>query len=116
MKAEVRHFLSPDVDLSSFQPDDPENFTFLLQVIVGPHGSEGDESLQFIVCTPRSLENRFESEEIITGHSLLIADTPDIATILTFVRRLIERIEAETWAGVASRLARIGLYEFADLE
>jgi hypothetical protein len=52
MKAVVRHFISPDIDLDDFQPEDPADFSFLLQALVGPSDSEGEESLQLIVCTP----------------------------------------------------------------
>jgi immunity protein 8 of polymorphic toxin system len=67
MRAVVRHFISPDIDLDDFHPEDPVDFSFLLQVLVGPHDSEGEESLQLIVCTPRALERRVEAEGVVFG-------------------------------------------------
>lgn len=114
MKAVVRRFISPDVDLGSFRPDDPENFSFLLEAIVGPSDGEGDELLQFNVCTLASLTSTVSSERVLLGRSLVIVGTSKVSEILDAVRSAIERVEAESWAKVAARLARLGYYEFED--
>src|SRR5882757_5612429 len=93
MKASVRTFISPDVDLDSYQPENPENFSFLLQAIVGPSDGPGEESVQFIVCTPGALKDRVVHEGVILGRSLVIADSPRISQILTAVKSAIERTE-----------------------
>ena len=114
MRAAVRHFISPDVDLSDFRPDDPHDFAFLLQALIGPAGSEGEESLQFLVCTPRNLERRLDSERVILGRSLVIVNSPDIPQILSAVQKEIERPWRESWPEVASQLTRLGIMEFED--
>jgi hypothetical protein len=38
MKAAVRRLHSPDADLSTFRPDDPDDVGILVQVIAGPDG------------------------------------------------------------------------------
>jgi immunity protein 8 of polymorphic toxin system len=108
----VRHFISPDVDLDDFRPDDPENFSFLLQALVGPADSAGEESLQFTVTTLRALEETVQANGVIFGRSLVIVDGPNVPHILTSVRRAIERLEAPSWELLAQKLARLGVYEF----
>jgi hypothetical protein len=66
MKAAVRHFIIPDIDLDDFRPQDPVDFSFLPKALVGPSDSEGEESLQLIVCTPRALERRVASEGVVS--------------------------------------------------
>ncbi|MEU5961441.1 Imm8 family immunity protein [Micromonospora parva] len=112
MKASVRHFISPDVDIDDFRPDDPENFSFLLQALVGPADSAGEESLQFLVTTPRSLAEAVQSDGVIFGRSLVIVDGPNMPRILDSVRRAIERLEAPSWQLLAQQLTRLGVYEF----
>src|SRR4051794_17513916 len=111
MRASVRHFISPDVDLDAFWPEDPDNFSFLLQALVGPADAEGEESLQFIVCTPQALEKRVALEGIVFGRSLVIVNSSDISRILSSIRASIERVEAPSWRALGGRLARLGVYE-----
>jgi hypothetical protein len=114
VRAAVRYFISPDVDLENFRPDDPDDFSFLLQAIVGPKDAEGDESLEFNVCTLASLTSTVSSERVFFGRSLVIVGTSKISEILDSVRSAVERVEGASWAEVAERLTRLGYYEFED--
>jgi hypothetical protein len=116
MRAAVRHFISPDVDLENFHPDDPENFSFLLQAIVGPVDSEGDESLQMIVCTPAYLRSRLDTETVIFGRPYVIVGSPGLSRILGSIKASIERIDGRDWGEVAKKLARLGIWEFEDFQ
>jgi hypothetical protein len=113
MRASVRRFLSPDVDLEDFRPEDPEKFMFLLQVLVGPVDSIGEESLQFIVVSLGALRELVAADGAVLGRSLVVVDGARMDRILGFVRSAIERMEAPTWAELGRRLARLGVYEWA---
>jgi len=113
-RACVRHFISPDVDLEDFRPEDPDDFWFLVQALVGPCGEEGEESLQVIVCTPRYLARRAVTEPVIFGRPLVIVNSANLPEILDAIRAAIEKVEAPTWNQVADRLSRLGIYEFED--
>ncbi|WP_329135383.1 immunity 8 family protein [Streptomyces sp. NBC_01476] len=115
MRASVRHFISADVDLDDFRPSDPEDFAFLIQALIGPSDGEGEESLQFVVCTPRNMERQVEREGGITwGRGLVIVNSPKMPKILDFLKRSIERPERNSWSELAAYLGKFGVIEFED--
>jgi hypothetical protein len=106
---------SPDVfDLSSFSPDDPTDFGFLLQAMFGPRDSEGEESFDILVCTPRRLARDVEREGIVDGRHHLIVHRFDIGAIRAFLIEYAKGCSGETWREVATKLARLGKWEFED--
>jgi hypothetical protein len=53
MKAIIKRIHSPDVfDFTSYKPDDPQNFGFLLQLMMGTEEVEGADSFDVVVCSP----------------------------------------------------------------
>ncbi|WP_157815541.1 Imm8 family immunity protein [Kitasatospora sp. CB02891] len=114
MRATVRGFSSPDIDLDEFAPEDPESFAFLLQAIVGPEDGPGSESLQFTVCTPRHLSRLIEDLGVVPGHGLVVVETCRLDRVLAYVERMIGRQTGEDWPAVAKNLGRIGTMEFDD--
>lgn len=114
MKVKVRALISPDVNLDSFWPEDETDFSFLLQALIGPSGGIGEESLQFIVCTPKNIARRLVRERVIFGHSLILVDSPCIPPLLRAVTVAIERVEGATWSDIVRKLARLGAHEFDD--
>jgi hypothetical protein len=113
MKANVRRFISPDVDLDGFRPDDPDDFSFRLQALVGPADGPGEESFEFLVRTPRSLIAQVEEEQPVFGRSLVIVGTSDIGRILARVRSAIEGLEASSWKALTRMLAPPRVSRFA---
>ncbi|MFD9225093.1 Imm8 family immunity protein [Streptomyces sp. NPDC060064] len=114
MRAAVYGFISPDVDLDDFRPEDPLNFSFLLQALIGPSDREAGESLQFIVCTPEWLARRVGSERVVLGRSLVVVDSPDVGMILDHVERIIGAVESPSWAALTRKLSCLGDYEFEE--
>lgn len=116
MKAEIREFHSPDVyDLSNFVPDDGEKFAFLLQVMVGPEGEEGEESFDIEVCTPKWLAETYDQNEVVFGRHRLIVFKYDFEKISSAIRKYIgDHCTGDTWEEVAEKIARIGHWEFED--
>src|SRR5207302_11069440 len=115
MKAKVRYFHSPDIDLDNFHPENPEEFSFLLQAFVAAEEDEkGEQSVSFGVITPRKLEERVHAERVVFGRPFVVVSSPDVPRVLATVRAAIEKIEAESWDGIARRLERLEKYEFED--
>ena len=53
MKAELKRIHSPDADLDVYYPEDPENFSLFLQLMIGPEGEDSEESFDILICTPK---------------------------------------------------------------
>jgi hypothetical protein len=115
MKAEVKRLHSPDaLDLRRYEPEQPDDFSILIQILVGPVGSEGEESFDVEVVTPKRLATRASQKGPISGRHLLIVNTFDYDTIAKWIHRVVASCEGVTWTAVADRLGRIGRWEFED--
>jgi Immunity protein 8 len=114
MKAAVRRLHSPDADLSTFRPDDPDDVGILVQVIAGPDGGPGEESFDVMVCTPRWLERRVRADGPLVGRHHLVVASYDGAEVTRFLTAAVEAEHAPTWNDLAARLGRIGMWEFED--
>jgi hypothetical protein len=115
IRAEVRSLHSPDVhDLSTFVPDDPDRFGFLLQIIAGPTGEPGEESFDVMVCTPGWLAEHLGSQDVMIGRHYLFVGQYDFARQSRFIAGYAAICAGETWAQVARQLGRLGRWEFED--
>lgn len=117
IRASVRSFHSPDIDdLDAYVPVDSENFSFLLQIFIGPRGGEGEESFDTVVCTPRALEERCEAEGVVFGRHLTIVKRYDFSRLRRAIEDYVEKCEAASWSELAVKLGRIGKWEFEDYD
>lgn len=115
MKANIRCFHSPDVqDLNTWSPPDPACFGFLLQVLIGPLGSEGEESFDFIVCTPAWLMDKHGVDAAVFGRHHLILFGYNFATIRKAITVIVENAHGDDWLQIASKIAQYGSWEFED--
>jgi hypothetical protein len=102
MRAQLRRLHSPDVqDLKTFSPLPVDAFGFLLQIMVGPEEQQGEDSFDVVVCTPDWLKRNFKTSDIILGQG----------RILVFEYNC-EKCVADTWQDIATKLSRIGRWEF----
>lgn len=114
MKAEVKRLHSPDIqDLTNHNPLSEDNFCFLVQVLVGPAGSEGEESFDLLVCTAKGLAEKLEVEPSIFGHAYLFVKSYDFDELQQAVKRRFE-ISGSNWNEITSKLSRLGKWEFED--
>ena len=105
----LKRLHSPDVfDLESLSPADPSCFSFLLQAMYGPAGSEGEESFDILVCRPKWISGEVEREGIIDGRHHLIVSRFDLAQIRALLERYAMASAANTWEQAASKLSRLG--------
>jgi len=113
----IKYLHSPDVfDLSSYNPEEPDNFGFLLQAMIGPEGTDGEESFDIMVVTPKWLEKRAAEVQIFLPRHYLVVKEYDMNAIRTFIEEFIEQSSAETWDEVALLLSRLGCWEFENYQ
>jgi hypothetical protein len=116
MKATVRSIHSPDVDLESFLPEDPENVGVLIQMLVGPTEGPGEESFDVVVCTPGWLKSWIQLHGPTIGRHHLIVERYDFQEIRNHLTSIIEAEQGNTWQELALRVGRIGKWEFEDYQ
>ena|SRR5437764_15008385 len=115
ISAQVKGIYTAEMDeLERYVPEFRDEFSVWLRVLVGPRGTEGEESFDVNVCTPRWLERRVHQEGFVIGTHRLIVSTYDPAQIRTVLVKLIEGHSGDTWAEVAHKVGTIGLWEFED--
>ena len=115
MKASIRRLHSPDVtDLVGYRPTDSDGFGFLLQVMIGPEGGEGEESFDVTVCSPNWLLARHNKEDVVIGRHHLIMFEYDYLRLKRTIEEFCKSCEGATWKELALKLGRLGKWEFED--
>jgi len=114
MKAEIKYIHSPDVeDLTSWSPRTP-NFSVLVQVVVGPEGSDGEESFDVVFCTPGWLAQKAQDTGIVDGRHMYVVSSWNWPIIQQYLDQRVTEIIADDWDGLATLLGRFGKWEFED--
>lgn len=116
MKARVRRFHSPDADLNRYVPDDPEDVGLLVQIMAGPEDSQGEESFDVVVCTPRWLDRWVRADGPLIGRHHLIVERWDPPRVRLHLIEAVESLEAPTWPELAAKIGRVGKWEFEDYQ
>jgi hypothetical protein len=117
MQAELKRLHSPDIEnLKAYTPQEKENFSFLLQLMVGPRGDAGAESFDVVVCTPDWLKQRHGMSDIVIGRHFLIVFQYDYERLFHFLQECCARCTGDTWQEIAENLDRVGRWEFEDYE
>ena len=115
MKAELKRVHSPDVqDLERYIPENPENFGFLLQAMIGPEGTEGEESFDIEVCTPKWLEEIYGPEDVVIGRHHLIVREYNYARLVGVIKKYLQQCSGEDWTQIGKKVSRLGKWEFED--
>ncbi len=117
MIGQIRRFHFPDInDLEKWVPGDPDCFGFLLQVMIGPPGGEGEDSFEIQVCTPACLIQHYERDGMVIGRHHLIVFGYNWDRIKAFIAKFVTRSPGDNWREVATKLGRLGRWEFEDYD
>ncbi len=115
MKAEIRRFHSPDaMDLDSWAPEDKACFGIVVQAIIGPKDGIGEESFDFVICSPKWLEAMVsKAGSMLVRHHLLV-QTFDLAEVKETIGSVVRGADGQDWIEIANKIARYGKWEFED--
>jgi hypothetical protein len=117
MIPEIKKLHSPDImNLETYKPLKKDCFCFLLQVIAGPKGMEGEESFDVKVCTPQWLMNNIKNNEIIMGRHYLILQRYNYDLISQRIDSFCHMCEGKEWKECAEKLGRLGKWEYEDYQ
>ena len=112
MKAEIKYLHSPDIlDLKNYIPEMEDNFSFLLQIMVGIKGKPGEESFDIIICTPKWLSENFKNDDMVVGLHYMIVFEYSYQNLYQKLSELM-CIEGNNWEEIAHKLSYIGKWEF----
>jgi hypothetical protein len=101
MRATVHRFHSPDVDLYTFSPGDPEDVGLLVQIMAGPAGGPGEESFDVVVCTPRWLARWTREHGPLMGLYHLVVERYDFRQVRRYLTEAVEKLDAPSWRELA---------------
>jgi len=105
---------SPTVDLDSYIPDDPKNFSLWIELRIGSDESAGADDYRVLVCTPDWLrENVCEPR---WGRHMLFVREYDRSTIEKCINDYVAQCAGDQWEVVAAKVARNLLWEFEDYQ
>lgn len=116
MRAILKRLYSPDVDIEKFIPENERFFGFLMQAMIGPQDSGGEESFDFLVCTPGWLEARSASEPCVFGRGLILVFRYDLNFIKKMVEQLCLSTSADSWNRIANQIDKYADWEFSDYQ
>lgn len=117
MYAELRG-LSFEPDPSSL-PADPSSFVACIRMLIGPLDGAGEESFDITVCTAEWLARAVAAHGGILDvrhHVVVDAATFSQPVLEAWLAKRVSSVSGATWTVVASRLARLGHWEFEDYE
>lgn len=113
----LRRFHSPDaLNFDNYSSLPPGHFGLLVQAMIGPEGAPGEESFDFVVCTPSWLAERVADDGYVFGRHYLIVKSFDLAVIRTAIVDLCKQASGPDWESVANYLSRFGKWEFEDFQ
>lgn len=115
MKIKIKRLHSPDIqDLQQFSPLEKDNFGFLLQVMIGEKGQEGEESFDIMVLTPKWLTENYNNNDIVFGFHHIIMFDYNYQLLLNKLINYIENINADNWDEFGNKINLIGKWEFSN--
>lgn len=113
IRAQLRRLHSPDVfDLEHYTPEDAKFFSTLVQAVIGPQQGVGEESIDFLVCTPRWLATQVPNRGYVLGRHYLFLTRYDYIVLRQAIQDVCDQAQGHDWQSVAAYLSRFSRWEF----
>ena len=116
MRAELKHLdLEPD---PAALPVEPESFSFIARMLIGPRGSPGEESFDVVVCSPEWLAARCREVGLYDARHHLVVNVEqfDKRQLRTWLESRVNSVHAQTWTQIGERIGRLGYWESEDYQ
>ena len=115
MRAKLLRLYSPDADpIEQYLPDG--SFGLLVTAFVGPEDGPGEESFDFMLCTPDWFERKMMTRPHVSGRHTVFVRRFDYVALEHYVRDYCSKCEGSSWREVAEKVARLGAWEFEDYD
>jgi hypothetical protein len=101
-------------DLERYAPEEPECFGLLVQAMIGPENLVGEESFDFVVCSPQWLATHMPADGYLFGRHYLLLARYDYATMRRAIQKVCDQAQGPTWDVVGALISRYGRWEFED--
>jgi hypothetical protein len=105
---------SSTVNLESYSPENPENFSLWLELRIGLESTARGDDYRVLVCTPEWLGQYISAPQ--WGIHLLIVPTYDLSAIETCVHDYVADCSGDDWNVIAKKIARRLSWEFEDYQ
>lgn len=110
MRAQIKNYFSPDIDLRTFWPEDEESFNFLLSLSIGIEGEDSAANFDVQVISFKSLNEDFE--DFLFGRHRIFLKTYDIKLLISKIERYVESCSGSSWDEIAIKLSKFAKYEY----
>lgn len=104
------------VDLTTYQPDSPDNFCVWLNLLIGPDDAEGGHLFQVGICTVAWLAHQVSIKKSYVLRHMILVENFDYSLIEGVIRGLIESNQQHDWEKSVPLLSRLFAWEFEDFQ
>jgi hypothetical protein len=117
VRAEVKRWWSEDFPDGVTSPDDPEDCCVGIQADIGPVGTDGADTFEFIVCTPKALSRRLDDDpRPFWARGTLIVRTFSWHAAEAAMHQFVRSVSGSDWTEVSMKLNRFLGWEFEDYQ
>ncbi|OIQ19239.1 MAG: hypothetical protein BM556_08110 [Bacteriovorax sp. MedPE-SWde] len=115
MMSEIKQILAESEEFNkNFCPEDIYNFNFLLRVMIGPKGEQGEESFDVEVYTTKWIEDNLDDNDVMIGRHKIIMKEYNYKILNDKVIKLFESKSGDNWKEIAEQLSKYAYWEFED--
>jgi hypothetical protein len=104
------------VDLTTYQPESPDNFCIWLTLLIGPNDAEGGHLFQVGVCTVAWLAQQVSIKRSFVLRHMILVEGLDCSLIEGVISELIESHQELGWEKSIPMLSRFFAWEFEDYQ
>ena len=112
MKAELKSIRSPDLlgEVATFHPEDPENFSLLLQLMIGVPGTTGEELfyVDLILCTPEWIKAELAEGGSMWGIDLLVVPHFEYKSLELVLKSKVNGVKGRSVIEITEKIDRLG--------